>query len=107
MWAFGLGCLWDWTQNFLAVKYLLRSWLGRAMLLLYGAAWIGLAWWLFNGLAWYWALGAALGLYLIGNIVSGIYSLRELALSKTYQAGAKWLAQHPRLKALRDRLGSK
>jgi hypothetical protein len=106
MWALGLGCLWDWTQNLLAAKYLLRSWLGRGLLLLYWAGWVGLVWWLFHGLPWYWALGSALALYLTGNIASGIYSVKELALSKTYQAGAKWLRDQPRLKALRDRLGS-
>jgi hypothetical protein len=103
-WTLGLGCLWDWTQNLLAAKYLLRSWLGRLLLLAYWAAWAGLGWWAFHGLAWYWALAGAGALYLTGNIASGIYSLKELALSKTYQAASGWLAQHPRLKALRARL---
>ena len=83
------------------VSYLL----GRGLLLLFWGAWAGLGWWLFHGLAWYWGLAGAAGLYLVGNIASGIYSLKELALSKTYQASAKWLREHPRLKALRDRLG--
>lgn len=97
-----MGCLWDGAQNLLAAKYLLRSWLGRGLLLTYWAAWIGLFWWTFHGLAWYWTLAGVLGLYLVGNIASGIYSLKELALSKTYQASRQWLKYHPRLKALRE-----
>jgi hypothetical protein len=106
-WAFGLGCLWDWAQNLLAAKYLLRSWLGRGLLLAFWGAWIGLGWWALHGLAWYWALAGAAGLYLVGNVASGVYSLKELALSKTYQAAGKWLKDHPRLKTLRERMGGK
>jgi hypothetical protein len=98
--SIGLGCLWDWAQNILAIKYLSRSLAGCLLLLLFWGSWAGLVWWLFNDLQWYWALLIGAALWLIGNIGAGIYALRELQNSKSYQAATDWVSRHPWLEMI-------